>query len=120
MKRLTKIFRGGAYERKPDEKRRVRIPKEWRGETEAAYICDGGDFLMLKFSEAASTPLCHKVGLDTEGRVMLPDMAAKAVGLKGSVVLAGYGDHIKIWPPEKWEEERQRLLKEQSLKPENI
>jgi len=43
-----------------------------------------------------------RVETDKQGRVLLPDSLLQRVPLQGSVVLAGFNDHLEIWDKQTW------------------
>jgi len=53
----------------------------------------------------------HQMTCDKIGRVILPPMLKKAVGIKSEIVIAGVLDKIEIWPKEVYENELEQLLK---------
>ncbi len=57
----------------------------------------------LKFAMAS------KLVWDKQGRVLVSEKALKGAQLGETVVLIGMVDHIEMWQPEAWEEEKERL-----------
>lgn len=41
--------------------------------------------------------------MDKQGRILLPQNLRKEAKLEKDVILVGVGDHVEIWPSEKWE-----------------
>lgn len=54
----------------------------------------------------------HQMTCDKIGRVILPPMLKKAVGIKSEIVIAGVLDKIEIWPKEVYEKDLDLLLKD--------
>jgi MraZ protein len=54
----------------------------------------------------------HQMTCDKIGRVILPPMLKKAVGIKSEIVIAGVLDKIEIWPKEVYENDLDLLLKD--------
>lgn len=44
-----------------------------------------------------------RVETDKQGRILLPDPLLQRVSLQGSVVLAGFNDHLEIWNKQDWQ-----------------
>lgn len=43
-----------------------------------------------------------ELDLDKAGRLNVPTAYAEWAGIEGEVVVAGVGDHIELWSPERW------------------
>ncbi len=54
----------------------------------------------------------HQLTCDKIGRVNLPPMLKKAVGIKSEIVIAGVLNKIEIWPKEIYESQLDELLSE--------
>lgn len=52
----------------------------------------------------------HELTCDKIGRVLLPPMLKKAVGIKSEIVIAGVLNKIEIWPKESYEAQLDDLL----------
>lgn len=52
----------------------------------------------------------HQLTCDKIGRVILPPMLKKAVGVKSEIVIAGVLNKIEIWPKEIYENQLDELL----------
>lgn len=58
----------------------------------------------------------HCIQLDTVGRLLVPEVLRKKVGLEKEVVMVGIADRVEIWPRDAWErfeaenEEKFKLL----------
>jgi len=52
----------------------------------------------------------HQLSCDKIGRVVLPPMLKKAVGIKSEIVIAGVLNKIEIWPKEAYESQLDELL----------
>ena len=46
----------------------------------------------------------EEVSLDTQWRIMLPKKLLEFASIESKVVIAGVGDHIEFWNPEKYDE----------------
>lgn len=120
----------GLYRRTIDEKQRIAVPKSLRGKlltNELLYLTPGLDgclavypestFALLANRLAQASPAAkevrdysrlfysqsHCVEPDRQGRFRLPAELATWAGLSGEVIVIGVGDHLELWPPEKWE-----------------
>lgn len=51
----------------------------------------------------------HSDEVDKQGRVSVPDELRSERGIDREVVIVGAGDHIEIWSPERYEEERAQV-----------
>jgi len=47
----------------------------------------------------------HELTCDKIGRVVLPSVLKKAIGIKSEIMIAGVLNKIEIWPKEKYEEQ---------------
>ena len=52
----------------------------------------------------------HQLTCDKIGRVLLPSMLKKAVGIKSEIVIAGVLNKIEVWPKENYESQLEDLL----------
>ena len=64
------------------------------------------DLNRLKFAMAKKLPW------DKQGRVVVSEKTKNAANLGATVVLTGMVDHMEIWQPEEWEQEKVRLSEE--------
>ncbi len=56
---------------------------------------------LIQFLNASS----DTVKIDGAGRIMLPQKLRDAVGLDRDVTILGNGDHVEVWPRQKFDEE---------------
>ena len=52
----------------------------------------------------------HQTGCDKVGRVMIPQILKKAVGIKSGITVAGVLNKIEIWPQEVYESQLNAVL----------
>jgi MraZ protein len=118
----------GTFTHAFDEKGRLTVPKEWRGEGFEARLvavpADGGTGRILRvFPGSYLTKEFEKLGdaalddprrvklsglfavgqmlqLDTQHRVALKEDLRTWAGLEKNSILVGAGDHFQIWRPE--------------------
>ncbi len=50
-----------------------------------------------------------EVGVDSVGRILIPDYLKSFAGLKSRVVVAGVNDRIEIWNEKSWNEYKRRI-----------
>ncbi|MFO7675885.1 MAG: hypothetical protein R6X12_06190 [bacterium] len=50
----------------------------------------------------------EEVGLDRQGRVLIPRPMLEEAGINGEVVFAGAGEYFEIWDPGRYQEDRRR------------
>jgi MraZ protein len=83
--------------------------KKWEQVTEADLsrpLSDNeGRILRRKMCTNAQT-----VGLDAQGRFVVPEEMLKLIGLKDEITLIGAGDHFEIWGTKRWESYREKEL----------
>ena len=53
-----------------------------------------------------------EVGVDSVGRILIPDFLKDFAGLKSRVVVAGVNDRIEIWNETAWKEYKKRIEKQ--------
>lgn len=119
----------GQYYQKVDEKNRIILPVKLRSKLgENAIITLGYDKCLsvyteeeweklqeklLNYSDTKSDLRMHvraiassavEANLDTHGRVNLPSVLLKTVGIEKDIVLVGNLNHIEIWSKTAWEE----------------
>ncbi|MDX6767695.1 MAG: hypothetical protein SFU85_13010 [Candidatus Methylacidiphilales bacterium] len=118
----------GTFTHAFDEKGRLTVPKEWRGEGfESRLVAlpahDGrgrllrvfpGSYLTRQFEKLATMPLddprrvslgnLYAAGqmliMDTQNRVALREDLRRSADLDKSAVLMGAGDHFQLWNPD--------------------
>jgi MraZ protein len=119
----------GSYKHPLDPKGRCVVPKPLRsGLGETVYLTRGADGCVWLFpedewrrfaSEIDRRSLrggdgrllsrfflgtCHRVSFDRMGRVQIPALLREWAGLRDDVVIAGVGNRLEIWSPERWED----------------
>lgn len=118
----------GEYSHNLDEKGRLAVPKKFRADlSKGAVVTRGLDnclFLYTKiewkkladklatlpFSQAKARAFARlmlagamDVGVDKQGRVMLPEYLRSFAGLKKQVVVAGLYNRLELWDQKSWE-----------------
>ena len=135
---MGKFFFSGSAEAKLDEKNRFVLPQTMRyglieeGVLEFTFALGLGGCLAIyrksdiekivqkfqakqhigkyqKFFTFFFSTL-HQTTCDKIGRVILPPVLKKAVGIKSEIVIAGVLNKIEIWPKELYETELKALL----------
>ncbi len=117
----------GEYRHNLDTKGRVAIPAKFREKLNAgAIITRGIDSCLFVFANAEWDALAKKlialpiaqansrafvrlmlagasdVGLDNQGRILIPDYLRAYAGLKKEVVVAGLYNRIEVWDEAAW------------------
>ncbi|NJK92272.1 MAG: division/cell wall cluster transcriptional repressor MraZ [Blastochloris sp.] len=115
------------FEHTFDEKGRITVPREWRGEgfesvldvvpaTEGFLRVYPGSFFAAKIQQLAGAsfedprrrvleklaPLIQRVKSDEQNRIMIKDKLRKEAALTKVAVLVGRFDHFEIWDAAKW------------------
>lgn len=118
----------GEYLHTIDPKKRLSLPAKFRKELGKTVIVTRGlDQCLFVFPQSAWKKLVAKfgelsfgsgearsfnrfmlagaveVGIDSAGRVLIPDFLKTFAGLKNKVVLAGVNDRVEIWDEKRWE-----------------
>jgi MraZ protein len=122
----------GNFKRSIDDKQRITIPKDLRtalGESvgKVFYVAPGTDGSLAVYDEASfervasrldSAPpterdvrafsrlfyaQAHRVEIDRQSRLRVPQQLADWAGLAKEAVLIGAGDHMELWDSAKWE-----------------
>ncbi|MCX7869727.1 MAG: hypothetical protein N2322_07220 [Terrimicrobiaceae bacterium] len=119
----------GTFERSMDAKKRVAVPSQWleKKEGEDFYVLPDprGQYLIVmppgelrrwaeKIEGSIEAPArqrlalrafygqAHQVATDGQGRILLPEAACEAVGLKGAVVFVGGMSRFEVWDKERY------------------
>lgn len=119
----------GTFERSMDAKKRVAIPSPWlaKKEGEEFYVLPDprGQYLIVmppeelrrmaeKIERSIESPArqrltlrsfygqAHLVTTDGQGRILLPEAACEAVGLKGPVVFVGGMSRFEVWDQQRY------------------
>jgi MraZ protein len=131
MKGMNKFFFSGSVSAKLDDKGRFVLPQSMRyglveeGSLEFSLALGlGGCLAIYRKSDIARIvekfqgrqhlgkyqkfftlffSTLHQTTCDKIGRVIVPPMLKKAVGIKSEIVVAGVLDKIEIWPKERYE-----------------
>ncbi len=127
----------GEYSHNLDEKGRLAVPKKFRSDlSKGAVVTRGLDnclFLYTKiewkkladklatlpFSQAKARAFARlmlagamDVGVDKQGRIMLPEYLRSFAGLKKQVVVAGLYNRLELWDQKNWEAYKSQTEKE--------
>lgn len=127
----------GEYSHNLDEKGRLAVPKKFRADlSKGAVVTRGLDnclFLYTKiewkkladklatlpFSQAKARAFARlmlagamDVGVDKQGRVMLPEYLRSFAGLKKQVIVAGLYNRLELWDQKNWEAYKSQTEKE--------
>ena len=119
----------GEYNHTIDPKGRLIVPARFREELgEAFWVTNGNDGCLNIYPEKAWEAFLEKlqlltntekkrkivrsfvskannVGLDKQGRILIPTALRGYAGLEKDVVLAGAIDKIEVWDKKRWDEE---------------
>lgn len=124
----------GEYTHTIDPKKRLSLPAKFRKELGKTIIVTRGlDQCLFVFPLSAWKKLVAKfgelsigstetrgfnrfmlsgaveVGVDSAGRVLIPDFLKEFAGLKAKVVLAGVNDRVEIWDAKRWESYKETI-----------
>ena len=97
--------------------------KEWakvskrlsNSESDLSFLkADQRSFNRFMFGRAA------EVGLDTIGRILIPDVLKDRIKLKDRAVIVGVQDRVEIWNEEAWEKCEEGFEKEADKLAENL
>lgn len=122
----------GTWPRSLDDKGRLAVPKRLREElgsdlaslfvaqgTEQSlmiYTPESFDLLAQRYSEKSGAKAdirgfmrlfyarAERVGVDSQGRIRIPDRLKGFAGLDREVVLLGVNDHLELWDTARWED----------------
>lgn len=117
----------GQYRHNLDSKNRLTVPARYREPlAEGAYVTRGFDGNLMVYTaadfgqisqQASETSVTDQsarqlkrllfanadfITIDKSGRMLIPDFLRQIAGLENEVVLAGMGDHLEIWSPDRW------------------
>ncbi|MEO0454284.1 MAG: division/cell wall cluster transcriptional repressor MraZ [Verrucomicrobiota bacterium] len=119
------------FEHAFDEKGRITVPKEWRGDgfevrlhvmpsKEGCLKVYPGSYLARKQAELAANGTTFNdpkrkaferlassiqaLVVDQNNRMSIKEKFREHAGLKKKALLAGAFDHFEVWSPEKWQE----------------
>ena len=128
----------GEYRNKLDSKGRIAVPFKLRNElgntvvlnryldgclaiyTQETWKIRYDSLMQLPSNKAevrkyqrSMTSQASEAAFDGQGRILIPDNLAKIAGLTKECVFIGAGDHVELWPSEKWEEYNGSLTDEE-------
>ena len=117
----------GEYEHTLDEKKRVSLPKAFRGALGKKMVMTRGlDNCLFVYSKPAWEKVAARlqdlsfaqadtrgfnrfilsgaaeVEMDSSGRILIPDHQKQFAGLKKDVVFAGVSDRVEVWDAATW------------------
>ncbi len=135
----------GEYEHTLDEKKRVSLPKAFRGALGKKMVMTRGldnclfvyprgnwekvaaKLQSLSFVQADTRGfnrfiLSGAVEVDTDGagRILIPDHQKDFAGLKKDVVFAGVSDRVEIWDAAQWKSYKARIEKQADAMAEKL
>src|ERR1700690_2107632 len=126
----------GEYEHTLDEKKRVSLPKAFRGALGKKMVMTrgldnclflypksgwekvAGKLQELSFAQADTRGFNRfilsgavEVEADSAGRVLVPEHQKAFAGLKKTIVFAGVSDRVEIWNAERWSAYKAKIEK---------
>jgi len=129
----------GEYYHSTDQKGRMAIPKKFRSDlAKGAVVTRGLDKCLFIYTKKewqaladklASLPISKantrafarlmlagamEVGVDKQGRVLLPDYLRKYAGIKKQVVVAGLYNRVEVWDKTAWNKYKTNTEKQSS------
>lgn len=127
----------GEYLHSLDEKKRVSLPKAFRGSLGKKLVMTRGlDNCLFVYSRASWEKVAGKlqelsfaqadtrgfnrfilsgaveVEVDKAGRVLIPEHQREFAGLKKTIVFAGVSDRVEIWDRDRWNTYKTRIEKQ--------
>ena len=127
----------GEYEHTLDEKKRISLPKMFRGALGKRVVMTRGlDNCLFVYSPSAWGRVAEKlqslsivnedtrgfnrfmlsgaaeVDVDGAGRILIPDHQKEFAQLKKDVVFTGVSDHVEIWDSARWKSYKARIEKD--------
>lgn len=123
----------GTFTRNLDEKQRLAVPKPLRdafgaeSDTKCLYVAPGTEKSLFLYSAKGFEALAgrfasqsrndpstrnymrlfyaraEQVGVDSQGRVRIPDRLIQLAGLEHEIVVLGVHDHAEIWDKARWD-----------------
>lgn len=127
----------GEYEHTLDEKKRISLPKAFRGALGKRVVMTRGlDNCLFVYSRAAWDKVAQKlqslsfvdadtrgfnrfmlsgaaeVDVDGVGRILIPDHQKTFAGLKKRVVFTGISDRVEVWDADRWHTYKHRIDKD--------
>lgn len=127
----------GEYQHNVDEKGRLAVPVKFRDDlVKGAVVTRGLDNCLFLYTKEEWEKLATKlaslsiakansrafsrlmlsgamdVGVDKQGRVVLPDYLRKYAGISKKVVIAGLYNRLELWDEQAWEKYRTETEKD--------
>jgi MraZ protein len=124
----------GQHERTIDDKGRLTVPAKYRAElVEGLVVTRGIDrclaiYPLPKWNELSgrvnALPItdrrarafrrlvfaaAHDDSPDDQGRILIPPRLREYAGLDGGVIVTGLSDHMEVWDPQRWHQERDHV-----------
>lgn len=135
----------GYYTTKIDEKGRLAVPKRFRDELGVELVVarwyegcllvinkelwsdylsrlTGGELATIAARDTDRFLLAgsFEVGLDKQGRFLIPQALREYARISGESVVAGLGDKLEVWDKKAWEEKEKAVIKEAGEKVEKL
>lgn len=127
----------GEYEHTLDEKKRVSLPKGFRGSLGKRVVMTRGlDNCLFIYSYGSWQKVAERlqslsivnedtrgfnrfmlsgaaeVDVDAAGRILIPDHQKEFAQLKKNVVFTGVSDHVEVWDSARWKSYKARIEKD--------
>ena len=127
----------GEYEHTLDEKKRISLPKTFRGSLgKRVVVTRGLDNCLVVYSYESWAKVAEKlqslsivnsdtrgfnrfmlsgaaeVDVDAAGRILLPDHQKEFAQLKKNVVFTGVSDRVEVWDSARWKSSKARSEKD--------
>jgi len=135
----------GEYEHTMDDKKRVMLPKAFKGALGKKMVMTRGlDNCLFVYPQEAWKKVAEKlqnlsfaqadtrgfnrfflsgaaeVEVDSAGRILIPDTHKQFAGLKRSVVFAGVSDRVEVWDTNQWKNYKTRIEKQADAMAEKL
>lgn len=94
-------------------------PKEWNKVSEKLSHLSMGQSDTRGFTRFMLSGALE-VGLDSLGRILVPDFLKDFAHLKSKVVLVGINDHVEIWDEKAWDTYKKRIEKQADILAEKL
>jgi MraZ protein len=82
----------------------IMMPPDEFYQIEALFLASGADAQAQRAAIRQFYADAHKVTVDKQGRVLLPDEQCKRTALSGEVMIVGSRSRIEIWNTSRWNE----------------
>ncbi len=135
----------GEYKHKLDDKKRISLPMKFRKSLgKKIIITHGLDNCLFAYAEKEWAKISEKISelgmgqadkrgfnrfflsgameiqIDSVGRLLIPEHLVTFAGIKSKVVFAGVHNRIEIWDEDRWEEYKNKVLKNADLVAEKL